>query len=192
MFFTWMPLHDLPQPPRQYIDRVIDITSDENAIGCVYCPDAYAGERDLLIGGKHYDSRYQLGFDIGQDFNDWVKENIIPNPVSITARKTFGDSIMHGAHIDSARRWAISYLINRGGDQAVTRFYKKPGSPTEWPLMHKLFDNMDELVEIDNVQFPLESWFVINTSVIHAVTNVTGPRTFIQIGAMDLPFRFTV
>jgi hypothetical protein len=188
--FTWMPIKDLPLPPKEYIDRAINTVMDDTKIGCVYCPDAVAGERDLIIGGEHYDSRYQLGFSLGEDFDQWVKDNIISNPVSITVRRTFGDSIMHGAHIDSNRRWAISLMLDRGGDDAITRFYKLPGHPTEWPLMHKLFDNMDDLVEIDAVKFPMDTWFVINTAIIHAVTNITGPRTFIQVGAMDLPFSF--
>jgi hypothetical protein len=49
---------------------------------------------------------------------------------------------------------------------------------------------MDDLVEFDCVKWPEHQWFVINTSVIHAITDVTGPRTSIQVGVMDLPFKF--
>ncbi len=198
MFFTWMPIHGLPDPPEHFIERAIKIADEgsegkrEN-INTAYYPGGVQThvDRSVTLEGQTYSSRYQVGYEIGEDFDQWVRENIVEDFVNATVRRSEGKSPLHGAHIDNSRRWAIWYMIERGGEDSRTRFYKLPGHPTEWPLEHRVFNNMDELVEFDCVKWPMRQWFVINTSVIHAITNVTDKRTSIQIGVMDLPYKFT-
>lgn len=197
MFFTWMPITGLPDPPEHFIERAIQIANEgehgqrEN-ITTSYYPGGVKThvDRDVVLDGEHYSSRYQVGYEIGEDFDQWVRENIVGEFVNATVRRSVGKSSLHGAHIDNSRRWAIWYMIERGGEESRTRFYKLPGNPTEWPLEHRVFNDMDKLVEFDCVKWPMRQWFVINTSVIHAITDVTADRTSIQIGVMDLPYKF--
>jgi hypothetical protein len=194
--FTWMPIEGLPHPPQHFIDRAITIANEGKEKHKNITTGYYPGgaethvDRTVVLEGEEYSSRYQVGYEIGEDFDQWVRDHIVEDFVNATVRRSEGKSPLHGAHIDNSRRWAIWYMIERGGEDSRTRFYKLPGHETEWPLEHRVFNNMDDLVEFDAVKWPMNQWFVINTSIIHAITDVHGPRTSIQIGTMDLPFKF--
>jgi hypothetical protein len=195
--FTWMPIEGLPHPPQHFIDRAIQFANEGSEgkrknMNTAYYPGGVEThvDRSVTLEGETYSSRYQVGYELGKDFDQWVRENIVSDFVNATVRRSEGKSPLHGAHIDNSRRWAIWYMLERGGEDSRTRFYKLPGHPTEWPLEHRVFNNMDELVEFDSVKWPVNQWFVINTSIIHAITDVTGARTSLQVGVMDIPYKF--
>jgi hypothetical protein len=195
--FTWMPIEGLPHPPQHFIDRAIQFANEGSEgkrknMNTAYYPGGVEThvDRSVTLEGETYSSRYQVGYELGEDFDQWVRKNIVSDFVNATVRRSEGKSPLHGAHIDNSRRWAIWYMLERGGEDSRTRFYKLPGHPTEWPLEHRVFNNMDELVEFDSVKWPVNQWFVINTSIIHAITDVTGARTSLQIGVMDIPYKF--
>jgi hypothetical protein len=195
--FTWMPIEGLPHPPQHFIDRAIQFANEGSEgkrknMNTAYYPGGVEThvDRSVTLEGETYSSRYQVGYELGEDFDQLVRENIVSDFVNATVRRSEGKSPLHGAHIDNSRRWAIWYMLERGGEDSRTRFYKLPGHPTEWPLEHRVFNNMDELVEFDSVKWPVNQWFVINTSIIHAITDVTGARTSLQVGVMDIPYKF--
>jgi hypothetical protein len=196
--FTWMPLAGLPHPPDHFINRALTIAEEgsekhNNIVSKYYIGGAEAHvDRTVVSNGKEYSSRYQVGYEIGDDFNQWVKDNIVENFVNATVRRSVGKSEMHGAHIDNSRKYAIWYMLERGGEDSRTRFYYKPGCPMEWPLEHRVFNNMDELIEFEAVKWPMRQWFVINTSIIHAITDVFENRTSIQIGVHELPYNLGI
>jgi hypothetical protein len=197
--FTWMPLAGLPHPPDHFINRALTIAEEgpekhDNIVSNYYIGGAEAHvDRTVVSNGKEYSSRYQVGYEIGDDFNQWVKDNIVENFVNATVRRSVGKSEMHGAHIDNSRKYAIWYMLERGGEDSRTRFYYEKGGPIEWPWNEKrVFNNMDDLIELEAVKWPIRQWFVINTSVIHAITDITGPRTSLQISVLEeqLPYAF--
>jgi hypothetical protein len=164
--FTWMPIEGLPHPPQHFIDRAIQFANEGSEgkrknMNTAYYPGGVEThvDRSVTLEGETYSSRYQVGYELGEDFDQWVRENIVSDFVNATVRRSEGKSPLHGAHIDNSRRWAIWYMLERGGEDSRTRFYKLPGHPTEWPLEHRVFNNMDELVESHNT---LVSKFVIS------------------------------
>jgi hypothetical protein len=88
-----------------------------------------------------------------------------------------GNSDTHGAHTDPGRKWKLYYLLERGGD-AVTKFYKEKGQPVVRDQSDELgtWNNIDELEIIEQVQWPMYQWVLINTMVIHSVENIQGYR----------------
>lgn len=197
--FTWMPLAGLPHPPEHFVDRALTIAQEgpekhRNIVSKYYIGgEAGHVDRKVIYREQEYESRYQVGFHIGEDFDQWVRENICPEFVNATVRRSVGKSATHGAHIDNSRKYAIWYMLERGGEDSRTRFYHEKGGPVEWPWNEKrVFNNMDELIELEAVKWPMRQWFVINTSVVHAITDVTGDRTSIQIGVTEeqFPYKF--
>ncbi len=197
--FTWMPLTGLPHPPDHFIERALQFADEGREKHKNIAAQYYIGgaenhvDRVVQYQGQEWESRYQVAYELGEDFDQWVKENICPDFVNATVRRSEGKSITHGAHIDNSRKYAIWYMLERGGEDSRTRFYYEKGGPIEWPWNEKrVFNNMDDLIELEAVKWPMRQWFVINTSVIHAITDITGPRTSLQIGIKEdqLPYAF--
>ena len=197
--FTWMPLKGLPHPPEHFIERALKYADEGREKHKNIAAQYYIGgaenhvDRIVKYQGQEWESRYQVGYELGEDFDQWVKENICPDFVNATVRRSEGKSITHGAHIDNSRKYAIWYMLERGGEDSRTRFYYEKGGPIEWPWNEKrVFNNMDDLIELEAVKWPMRQWFIINTSVVHAITDITGPRTSLQIGIKEdqLPYAF--
>jgi hypothetical protein len=69
--------------------------------------------------------------------------------------------------------------VDRGGDDATTYFFQQKGHPVEregHPTNITLCDDYSQLEIIDQIQFPLNQWVLLNTNILHGVENVTGSR----------------
>jgi hypothetical protein len=70
-------------------------------------------------------------------------------------------------------------LIDPGGDNVRTVFYREHGHPVErhsaWGNPTRC-DDYNDLVEIDSVKFPVGQWVLLNTGILHGVENITGSR----------------
>ena len=81
--FTWTPIEGLPHPPKHFIDRAITIANEGKEKHKNITTGYYPGgaethvDRTVVLEGEQYSSRYQVGYEIGEDFNQWVRDHIV-------------------------------------------------------------------------------------------------------------------
>lgn len=199
--FTWLPLPHLPQVPQKFIDEIKSRaypapSPEEDILHVLELTSPHYKKRVVTKDGVAQASRTTEGYELSEEWTDWVKENITDNFVRTHVSLSIpydGKTTLHGAHVDHCNTLKLFYLIDRGGDNAETTFYVKPGHPMIWDITtreHIWFTNIDDLVEIDRAQFPLNSWILLNGYVIHGVENVTGDRLNINIFVTPDQFDF--
>jgi hypothetical protein len=115
---------------------------------------------------------------MGEDWDAWVRENIVDDFIESGLRVSEPVSDTHGAHTDPLRKWKLYYLLERGGEEATTCFYREKGQPVIRDLDDGsvVCNNMDELEVIDQVQWPMQQWILLNTMILHGVKNIQGYR----------------
>jgi len=140
-------------------------------------------------------------YDIGPEFDAWVNQHVDPDPGAPGAVLTprhgvalYDDhSAFFAPHVDISRDYAMMYILDTGGDQVETSWYRQQGHPLHRPDLKALFDldrivtNFDTLEEIDRVCFPTHQWICINGAILHAIENIQSPRVAIQISRNTPP-----
>lgn len=204
--FTWIQLDNLPSVPQQFIDQAFAVaqTADaeaESHFKLISNDSSKVFKRKLLIDGKEYPTRHQWSGELSKDWEDWVRTNIISSFINTGVRVSVGpeDTTWHGAHSDGYKGpprkfvYKLYYLIEPGGDNVDTVFYKEVGQPVERTEEQAQFINdYSQLEVVDKVRLPLRKWVLLNTSILHGVENVTGPRTNLVVGIEKQQFNVNV
>jgi hypothetical protein len=184
--FTWLSLPMLPRVPKHFVDLCRRLAREPGPEGDLLdkrgvIPTGYRN-RSIIKNGVELRSRTQTAFELGDEWRSWVKENLHPNYTETSGRLSCGLSPVHGAHADTVL-YRLFYLIDPGSEQTETVFYVKPGHGLLYgqETDNLCCDNLDELVEIERVKFPVEQWILFNGQVLHGVDNVYGNRININV-----------
>jgi hypothetical protein len=198
---TQITLPQIPHPPQHFIDRA-RARADEFHRGhedASSTPDnahifnsGYT-EREYIRHGVPTKTRRQHVFNIGEDFDKWVADNIHPYPYE--AGISVGvplDAPIHGPHCDPRRRYVLNYILDTGGDNVRTVWYREKGQPLE--RLHAAgpegkgywVEDYANLEVIDDVVFSPGIWILLNPKIIHSVENLQGYRTFLTISLPDM------
>lgn len=189
--FTHIALPHLPRVPESlYSDFLkidLDNTPVENDMNYTSVSNTFR-QRIVKKDGVPYPTRTQRQFNLGPTANQWVFDNIFPNAdpswfVSFGISFTRGAPI-HGPHSDP-RRWAMFYLLERGGDDAYTSFWLENGHGVE--RTNVTVNDYNRLTLIDRFQWPIGRWVLFNPRVIHSVENLVDTRISLQITFNFLP-----
>lgn len=187
MLFTWLPLN-LPAPPDEFVNRAVAMSKNisygniENT--ALNQSDPSYLNRKLIKDNKEINSRIQYGYNLGEDWSQWVSDNLISDFFATGGRLSVGkDTTTHGAHVDSYHNdlpvYKLYYLIDPGGPDASTLFFKEHG----YPIIRKgtkenvcCCNDYSKMEIIDQVKFPVGQWVLLNTNILHGVENVVGSR----------------
>ena len=202
--FTWLPLANLPQVPQHFVNRALDIAKNPNKTNEISNhynnPNQDYERRKLVRDGKFMNTRSLQGFSLGEDWEQWVRQNIVRRYHNTGLRVSVGkNTTTHGAHTDVIKiptpkvYWKLYYLIDQGGNDTETVFYREIGMPIvrDDPTKYTItVDNFDQLEELERIRIPLHQWILLNTSVLHGVENITGARTnlTVMVELEDLDF----
>jgi hypothetical protein len=194
--FTYVILDNLPQVPEKFEENIQHLLDTENfsSDGKVYEGDSLiqnsAGltkNRELLIHGEKFKSVHSVRFDMGDEWRQWVAENIHPNiELNMQGVAFTTGGRYHGAHADATRNYALIYVIDSGGKNVNTVFYQEKNQPLLRPrtlaVDRLTVDDYSLLDEFEKVNFPTKKWVLINTRIIHGVENIEKIRIAYQIG----------
>lgn len=178
--FTWLPMAHLPHPPEIFLQRAHDLLQRTDLPDLVdYMSLQSHRVRSVQRKGTIVQSRSQKSRDMGEDWDTWVRENIVDDFIETGLRVSEPVSDTHGAHTDPLRKWKLYYLLERGGGDAITCFYKEKGQPVVRDHSDEMIvcNNIDELEVIDQVQWPMRQWVLLNTMIVHGVEGIQGHRT---------------
>lgn len=181
--FTYLAQPHLPAVPQHFIDRSMSLVSQppliDNALNLnMYTPEWK--DRKVFHEGKLKSTRVQKVYELGADWDDWLRTNITQVWNESGVRVSDADTDLHAAHTDYNAHIKLYWLIERGGDNAVTRLYQEKGqSIVREP--RTTISNMDDVDVIDSVQFQIGRWYLLNTTVLHGVEQLSGKRVSIQV-----------
>jgi hypothetical protein len=154
---------------------------------------------DIGYNQIHIKNNIQLtacGYSMGEVVNNklisWLKENI-PDVVSrfnILYQTQFSldnTPSTHIVHTDRLRLTALNYIIDTGGSDVVTSWYKEegmnlhrlqktPGSQSDSGAV-----DYKNLQLLESVNLEKNTWYIIDTRILHDVDNITGTRKSISI-----------
>lgn len=179
----------------QFPEELLPLTSLETTV----VPNIGYG-RTYTVNGKTltpatytFDILYnsQLGRIGDQRVFDWLR-TISATPfkhMTIMQTTTGGNS--HIVHSDLIRRYALNYWWDTGGDNVITSWYQEKGKPLhrtktkrDWQSDTEIV-NYEDLELLESVCFKPKTWYLMSTSVLHDVQNITGKRQGITIGFVD-------
>jgi hypothetical protein len=79
------------------------------------------------------------------------------------------------------RRWAINYIIELGGPEVTTTFYRQPGFPVVREPCTEMPDNSNLIILEQKIVEP-NRWHILNTNVLHGIENAVTQRQAITVG----------
>jgi len=185
--FTWLPMPHLPQVPEHFVQLALEKAAameEPNYKSDRYNPKFLA--RKLTKDGESISSRYQYAITLNDEWEQWVRENIIPEYDNTGIRVSAGPpgANTHGAHVDSQHNpphptYKLYYLLTPGGNDVTTSFYQEHGEsierPSAWGNPTKC-DDYSRLTLLESVKLPVGQWVLLNTGILHGVENITGER----------------
>jgi hypothetical protein len=122
------------------------------------------------------------------EFCSWVKENIYQDLDNVDSyqlgHQIWKDGDIIWPHSDGPRgEFVLSYLIDGGGDNVETHWYKiKDRDLLLPPATHYVVIN--NINPIHKVRLPLGKWVLNDTRILHSVSFMSRPRIAITIGLM--------
>ena len=173
------------------LETEVDLTKAQNPLPV----------RVLTEGGKPYRSRRTPRIGLESQLGAWVTENITDKwdhvgmakstPVDPIPGGHPQDNKRNGPHTDCTRNFLLLYLLDRSNPDQDTVFWQEKGKPIY--REHSVYVNEDptpteELVELERVTFPLNTWCYVDSRVVHSVENILGRRTALHIGFWEDPF----
>ena len=128
---------------------------------------------------------------VSSELTSWIHNNIIQESQSIAFCKSLNDSQDSNnviAHTDRKRPFTLIYLLESGGENHATVFYRlKDTTMTIEPNMN--FSHYDQLEEVYRVSIPLHTWTLLNAQQPHSIENIPDTRLSIQIGLSGNPWQ---
>lgn len=178
-------LPQLPDPPQELIDSVdLNRRPEKMEIGI-------HNKRNLV---NWYGRSFKAGVNVRTKhpaFDAWVRANITSNIVDagvnyITLDDNTERPVSSGAHVDVIRKFTLIYLLDPGGPDVETVWWKElgydyvraPGTQVEDGVM---------LQRIAGIKVPKGQWVLIYTQVLHSIEGIYRPRIAFQVSLNEVP-----
>ena len=143
---------------------------------------AYYEEPHVIKNGQTYNSAFNKAVDLDQQSLDWVREHIGPVIRDIRAVKTGSEDAPHkGPHTDISRDYTIIYLMEHGGQDHITCFFREKEHPDIVRPRGYFLKDYDQTEMLCGRPLPMNAWCLINSSVLHSVNNVAQGRISIHL-----------
>lgn len=178
---------DVPQLPIEYESEIyksfnqpeIDTFNWNNTLNAPF-----------LVDGKLKKSTAFFQYDVSRELQKWVFDNVVDLGIAnVKSAKTYQDDKdtrdFRGAHSDATRNYVIIWLLESGGKDHRTVFYREKNQPL---IRENTYNCMDHslLEEIGSLQVPIRKWTLLNSRILHAVLNIPKPRIALQVGLVSV------
>lgn len=110
----------------------------------------------------------------------WVDQNLPRGYTSIDATWSTAGLDNLRVHTDRGRDYGMFYLLDTGGDNVVTTFYREKDHPIVRDRTVTVYD-YDRLDVLDSVVFEKHRWIMLYNRVLHNAANITRNRLYIQL-----------
>lgn len=142
--------------------------------------------RSLYKDGKTYSNAFNHSVFLNEDALRWARENITNLAKDIRSTSTLPGLERCGAHIDRTRNYTLMYLIEPGGDNHSTVFYKEKGVDELYRPREYHVDDYNQLIELKRVRLKTNVWNIVSARILHSIEDIPNGRYSIQISLDDL------
>lgn len=147
-------------------------------------PGDVQGRRNNKMFNNCRGSRYSVDSNI----HHWVRQNISQDWIEAGLYVIHGDQ-NHGTilpHTDQTRALSLLYLLDPGGSNVHTEFWQEKNHSIHRE-MKTLVGDYSLLESLKSVQWPLKTWILLNTNILHSVEQMTSKRVHFQISLATDP-----
>lgn len=142
------------------------------------------GTRTITKDKIAYPSRFQKRYLLKQDVEAWISD-LTGMAMEPTLAINEGSSKYHGPHVDSGRPYALTYMIETGGDNVLTSWWIKADKPmiiedTGTDSRYNCgYD--DQLTLLHQIKMQPGKWYLYNTRILHSVEGCVDKRISLQM-----------
>jgi len=170
-----------PEPPSWLLENAANLkTTSKTQAMMNNWGDAYTA-RLLYKDGKSYSNAFNHSVFLDNKCLVWARENITRSAKDIRITTTKSGLERCGAHIDHTRNYTLMFLLESGGPNHETVFYKEKGCNEVIRPKKYHVDNYDQLEVLERVKLKINAWNLVQARVLHSVENIIQGRTSIQI-----------
>jgi len=189
-------LNQLPVIPSELLDQIVYVDSNNVDNSTTVANKQELTQHKVIVsdgstqdGALYY--RTPVTGPINPTLDEWLYKNINElNNSSITTGVQYCTSVTGFVsallpHTDGSARgkYTMLYLIKSGNPKSpvTTHWWQQPGEDLV-RLPHTVALDSTALVEMSQIEIPINSWAMIKTNIIHSVQNITDSRIAISIG----------
>lgn len=174
--YTALYLSHLPAIPKELIKYSLDMEQ--------FYHGGPRGRR-LIRNDCEFESGLNRRQELNPELEDWLRKNIITDWNDVGYSRTTPPC--HGPHLDRSRFFTLQYVIEPGGENVATVFYRSRNQKLDMDDKFWI-NNYDQIEPIDHQFIPPGVWVLINArNHIHSVENISSVRVSVQIGLMKDP-----
>jgi len=147
-------------------------------------PGDVQGQRD----GKTFSNCRGSRYSVENTIHQWVNKNISQDWIEAGLYVIHGDQNQGTIlpHTDQTRALSLLYLLDPGGPNVRTEFWQEKNYSIHRE-MKTLVGDYSLLKLLKSVQWPLKTWILLNTNILHSVEQMTAKRVHFQVSlAADL------
>ena len=186
--FFYKIFYNLPKLPEDIKNTLLSIaaTNEGRKVGKYYVEnnvaDIFEGREYFKTGEEHL----SLGnIELANEIENWCRENVFPKAHSWRVTKTEKKPrALVPVHTDRDRQFSLLYLLDTGGENPRTLFFKEPGQNILRDNNLSPQGNLDDLVFLKDINIPKETWTVFNSRILHSVVGIDRGRLSLQ-GYLD-------
>ena len=192
--FPWLyKVLDLPQVPEHIEQQLWEHYRSPAFDEYRYTSNSFLNDNPQLahkpgpgdVIGKRNGDTFPNGrgarYTLPKQAEEWVRRNILDEFNDTGLYVIFGDKY-HTVlpHTDQTRVLSLLYLLDPGGENTHTNFWKEDGYSVHREM--KTFGTDYDKLELINTQrWPLRTWVLLNTNILHSVEELTRHRIQLQV-----------
>jgi hypothetical protein len=175
---------DLPKLPDRFVEQALKCANDNNRQEISRFPnqlDYKKYHRQVKRNSKIETVRNNARFQIGEEIEQWARENISEEITEVGVSTSLGDqSDLQSPHTDATRSYVLIYLLESSNVDQDTIFWQEPGKTLRRKRKLSSYD-LDVLIKIDSVRVPYKTWCYLDASILHSIENIQGKRIAVQV-----------
>lgn len=133
---------------------------------------------------------YKYGSVNYEPLTSWLRE-IIPGITENDIKFQSSSNGTHIVHSDIIRKYALNYILDVGGEDIATSWYKEINKPlvrskTKAGIQADTGSvDYSNLETLESVVFKPNIWYLLRTDILHDVSHISGVRKSITISFSD-------
>lgn len=190
---------DFPPVPNHIVEQILtdvskinfqtndfNLTADDNLLESIKQFAPVPGDKVLGVAfneAQQYYTEKIASFAFINPCNDlitWAKENItIPFRAVNIQVMTGGEFVV--PHIDEIRSGGLNYILQTGGPNVKTKFYKPKNEYSNLKATPQTAFLYETIEEIYSETLPLNKWHVLDVTQIHSVNDLVASSSRVSI-----------
>jgi hypothetical protein len=194
---------NLPTLPHHIENAVLSLYEspelEERLINVANYPDTMRPElanklhpKDAVAtrNGKKIKNNRGFRYRLNDSEYEWIHQNISDQYTDCGLNVCTGSDGTLLPHTDLTRTYLLLYMFDAGGPDVETVYWKEEGKPLERGP-REYGSDYNSLQVLNATQYPLRTWVLLNTTILHSVENMVKDRIQIQMGLNSIPESWT-